>query len=105
MLLYTNRLSLKNPGIKLNTKDPYVKLNKIILPLADFQSSAFIRSLMAVTSMDFSEDDTFLQLCCQRITSEGVKDVENYSAAEDIFVVWNVANNKMVGDFDQLKSA
>ena len=60
ILIYCNRLSLKNPGVKLNSKDPYVKLFKIVLPLADFQSSAYIRSVMAVTSMDFTEDDQFL---------------------------------------------
>ena len=36
VLIYTNRLSVKNPGIKMNSKDPYVKLLKIVLPLADF---------------------------------------------------------------------
>ncbi len=36
VMIYANRLSPKNPGIKLNSKDPYVKLMKLVLPLADF---------------------------------------------------------------------
>jgi len=36
VLIYANRLSVKNPGIKMNSRDPYVKLLKIVLPLADF---------------------------------------------------------------------
>ena len=36
VIIYANRLSVKNPGIKMNSKDPYVKLLKIVLPLADF---------------------------------------------------------------------
>jgi len=36
VLLYVNRHSMQNPGIGLNKKDPYLKLGKIILPLADF---------------------------------------------------------------------
>ena len=36
VLLYVNRRSMRNPGIGLNKKDPYVKFGKIILPLADF---------------------------------------------------------------------
>jgi len=36
VMIYANRLSAKNPGIKLNSKDPYIKLMKLVLPLADF---------------------------------------------------------------------
>ena len=60
VIIYVNRHSLKNPGIRVNSEDPYVQLAKIVLPLADFQSSAYIRSLLAVTMMDFSEDDDYL---------------------------------------------
>ena len=48
-------------------------MTKIVLPLADYQSSAYIRSLLAVTTMDFSEDDDYLQMCVQRVNSEGVR--------------------------------
>lgn len=57
VVIYVNRHSLRNPGIKINSEDPYVQMTKIVLPLADYQSSAYIRSLLAVTTMDFSEDD------------------------------------------------
>jgi hypothetical protein len=60
VMIYANRLSAKNPGIKLNSKDPYIKLMKLVLPLADFQSSASLRAQLAVTNMDFSEDDIYL---------------------------------------------
>jgi len=103
-VIYANRLSLKNPGVKLNSKDPYVKLFKIVIPLADFQSSAYVRSVMAVTAMDFSEDDQYLQMCCQRINSECVTDPNKYVSADDIFVVWDIGNNKMVTDLESCKN-
>lgn len=36
VLLYVNRTSGKNPGIKLTSKDPYVRMQKIVIPLAEF---------------------------------------------------------------------
>ncbi len=36
VVIYVNRLSQKNPGIKLNSSDPYVKLMKLLVPLNDF---------------------------------------------------------------------
>lgn len=60
ILLYVNRHSVRNPGVGLNKKDPYTKYMKIILPLADYQPSTYIRSLLAVTHIDFSEDDDFM---------------------------------------------
>ena len=67
----------------MNKKDPYVKLGKITLPLADFQPSSYIRSLLAVTHMDFSEDDQFIEFCVQRVNAEGVKYHNNISFADD----------------------
>lgn len=49
VIIYVNRLSAKNPGIKLNSRDPYVKLMKIVIPLHEFQPRESIRKLMAVT--------------------------------------------------------
>jgi hypothetical protein len=43
VIIYVNRLSAKNPGIKLNSRDPYVKLMKIIIPLHEFQPRESIR--------------------------------------------------------------
>jgi hypothetical protein len=51
---------MHNPGVGTNKKDPYVKFAKIILPFADYQPSQMIRQLLAVTHMDFSEDDQFI---------------------------------------------
>jgi hypothetical protein len=39
VLIYVNRISGKNPGLKLSSKDIYVKLIKLVLPLGDFVSS------------------------------------------------------------------
>jgi len=36
IIIYVNRLSAKNPGIKLNSKDPYVKLLKFQIPFHNF---------------------------------------------------------------------
>ena len=36
VIIYVNRHSLKNPGIRVNSEDPYVQLTKIVLPLADY---------------------------------------------------------------------
>ena len=60
VLVYVNRQSMKNPGHKLNSEEPYVEFSKIILPLSEYQTSAYIRSLLAVTSMDFSQEADFL---------------------------------------------
>jgi hypothetical protein len=50
-------------NIQISSKDPYTKLYKIVVPLADLQPNAQIRSKMAVTSMDFTESGDFLQMC------------------------------------------
>lgn len=62
VLVYVNRQSIKNPGYKLNSEEPYVEFSKIVLPLAEYQSSPYIRSLLAVTSLDFSQEADFLQM-------------------------------------------
>lgn len=63
VLIYVNRLSKKNPGIKLNSRDPYVKLMILRVPLNEFQTSSSIRKQLAVTCLDFSKDDNCLQMC------------------------------------------
>ena len=35
MLLFVNRLSTRNPGIKTQAKDPYVRMSKILPPTLD----------------------------------------------------------------------
>lgn len=72
--MYVNRQSARNPGIKLTSKDPYVRMQKIVLPLADFQASVQLRSQLAVVQMDFSEDDFFLEMTSQKVLQEHIKD-------------------------------
>ena len=36
VLVYVNRQSVKNPGYKLNSDQPYVDFTKIILPLREY---------------------------------------------------------------------
>ena len=52
-------------NIHISSKDPYTKLYKIVVPLAELQPNANIRSKMAVTAMDFSESGDYLQMCVQ----------------------------------------
>ena len=110
ILLYVNRHSMKNPGLGLNKKDPYIRLHKIILPLADFQPSAYVRSILAVTHMDFSEEDDYIQFCVQRVNAEGVKYFNKVSPSDDgsnvkdIIIVWNIKRNEVVIDFDEIKN-
>lgn len=35
VLLYVNRLSTRNPGIRVQSRDPYVRLSKILPPTLD----------------------------------------------------------------------
>lgn len=55
--------------------------------------------------MDFSEDDTFMQMSVQKINAEVVMDIGAYQQADDIYVVWNIQTNQMVTNFELLKNA
>ena len=63
MLVYLNRLSMFNPGKKMNSKEPYIVHFRIRPPINDVQPNAYLRSLMAVSYMDFSEDHEYLEMC------------------------------------------
>jgi hypothetical protein len=43
VMIYVNRISPKNPGLKLGSRDTYVKLLKLVLPLGDFVASVSLR--------------------------------------------------------------
>lgn len=44
VMIYVNRISNKNPdNLKTHGSEPYVKLNKIVLPLGDFSASKVLR--------------------------------------------------------------
>ena len=81
-----------------------------MLPLADYQASAYIRSLLAVTCFDFSEDDHYLQMCVQRVNSEGVRyqnrvvTADDANAVRDIIIVWDMQKGLIVNDLEAMKS-
>lgn len=102
VMIFVNRISPKNPGLKLGSKDTYVKFMKLVLPLGDFVASASLRSKLAVTSCDFSDCDGYLQMSVQKINHDCVLDPATYTNAEDCFVIWDIANNLMVQNFEQL---
>ena len=70
--------------------------------MAEFQSSLEKRNSTAVTSLDFTEDDNYLQMCSMRVDKDHVKD---FSAGDDIFVVWDIAKNELLIDTDVLSKA
>lgn len=102
VMIYVNRISPKNPGAKMGTRDPYVKMIKLILPLSDFQGSVSIRQQLAVTVMDFDMGGDYLQLCVQRINHENVLDTANYRQQEDCFIIWDIMNNTQVQNFESI---
>jgi len=59
-MIFVNRISGKNPGLKLGSRDTYVKLFKIALPINDFMVNSSLRFSLAVTTLDFSDCDGFL---------------------------------------------
>jgi hypothetical protein len=100
--LFVNRHSSKALNYPSNSKSLYVKAYKIVLPLADFHSSIEKRNATAVAQMDFSHDDLFILMCSMRINHENVRD---YESGEDILAVWDIENNEIVNDYDQLKKS
>ena len=83
---------------------------KIILPLREYQPSAYIRSLLAVTAMDFDEKGTFLQMVVQRVNSEGVKyrntvaSAEDENSVKDICLIYDLSKKDIVQDMELLKN-
>jgi hypothetical protein len=100
--LYVNRHSSKALNYPSNSKSLYIKAYKIVLPLADFHASVEKRSTTAISAMDFTDDDQFLQMCSMRIDQEHVRD---YSGGEDIFAIWDIENNELVSEYDALKKS
>ena len=45
-----------------------------------------------------------MQMCVQKINGEGVLDTNTYNQEDNIFVIWNIKDNTMVTDFDQLST-
>lgn len=100
--LFVNRHSSKALNYPSNSKSLYVKAYKIVLPLADFHASVEKRNTTAVAQMDFSHDDLFILMCSMKIDQENVRD---YEMGEDIIAVWDIENNEIVNDYDQLKKS
>lgn len=42
-MIFVNRISPKNPGLKLGTRETYVKLMKIVLPLDAFSTNSEVK--------------------------------------------------------------
>jgi hypothetical protein len=88
VLIYVNKQSDKNPGLSMTSKDPYVKMQKVQIPLQEYQSNAAIRSKLAITKLDFSDDDRYIEMCSQLIDKDNNITLDSQ---EDIFVVWDIA--------------
>lgn len=106
VIVYVNRLSKKNPGKMLNSRDPYVKLFIINVPLQDFQSSAAIRRQLAVTALDFDRHDQYIQLCLQMINHECIIDTSTYNqGSNNVFVIWDLSSNKPLINFESVQKS
>jgi uncharacterized protein with WD repeat len=51
---------------------------------------------MAVSFMDFSEENKYLEMCVQKVSPDGVKESEK--TEDNIYIVWNITDNKLVSD-------
>ena len=100
-----NRHSSKSINVSSNSKNLYIKKIKIVLPLADFNTSGETRNMTAVSQMDFSDDDLFLQLCSMKIDEDNVRNFDGGEGGDDIFAVWDIENNELVNDYNQLKKS
>jgi WD40 repeat protein len=100
-LIFVNRQSSKSTG-RYISKDPYVKMQKILIRLEEYVSSAAIRNKMAITKMDFSEDDRYLETCAQVVDQDNNIQLE---AQEDIYIVWDISIGKFVQDLESLRYA
>lgn len=74
--------------MNLNSRDPYVKMQKVQIPLQEYQSNSTVRSKLAITKMDFSDDDRYIEMCSQLIDKDNNITL---GSNEDIFVVWDIA--------------
>ena len=68
-----------------------------MIPLQDLGSAVDIRTKLAVTKMDFSLNDRYIEMCSQ------VVDKDNNIAHQfddDIFVVWDIHNSRIEQDME-----
>lgn len=72
----------------MTSKDPFVKMQKVQIPLQEYQSNAAIRSKLAITKLDFSDNDWYIVMCFQLIDKDSNITLDSQ---EDIFVVWDFA--------------
>ena len=71
-----------------------MRMSKILPPTLDSsQAHAGSKiSTMAVTQMDFSEDDLFLEMCSQKLLPNLVRDY--FSVDSDFgFTIWDIQHN------------
>ena len=79
-------------------------MSKILPPTLDAsQAHAGLKvSTMAVTQLDFSEDDMFLEMCSQKLGPDQIREYAQ-NEAEFGYSVWDIQHNQMVSDYEILK--
>jgi len=80
-----------------NTDNVYNKLIDIFIPLSQYEQTNINKNESVCTSIDFSEDSSYVLLSSQKISDSFVKD-----GSETIFIIWDIANNQIVIDQDLL---
>ena len=71
VLIYVNKLSEQNPGLSMTSRDPFVKFQQVLIPLNELPgASAKVKNRLAVTKMDFSDSDRYIEMCSQIIDQD-----------------------------------
>jgi len=71
------------------------------IPFASFQTSTLLKVQMAVTLLDFSSDDIFLQMCCRKISPHD--NTRDFSEKECFYFVWDTVMGQIVNDISELQ--
>jgi len=96
--IYINKFSDQNRG-QMTSKDPFVKYQKVMIPLQDLGSAPNIKNKLAVTKMDFSDDDRYVEMCSQVVDKDNNVHMEQFH--EDIFVVWHIPSGEFEQDMEE----
>jgi hypothetical protein len=80
-----------------NIDNVYNKLIDIFIPLSQYEQTNINKNESVCTSIDFSEDSSYVLLSSQKISDSFVKD-----GSDTIFIIWDIANNQIVIDQDLL---
>jgi hypothetical protein len=52
---------------------------------------------LAITQIDYSHDDRFIEMAVQKTDKDNNIDLDS---SDDIFVVWDITKNRLVGDYE-----